>query len=240
MPREEIFVSYSHRDRHWLEELVNTLKPLTRKRRIETWDDTKIGVGSSWRQEISAALGRAKIAVLLVSRSFLASEFIAEHELPPLLDAAKREGTTIVWIAIGHSLYEQTDIAEYQAANDPSRPLNSLSESDADLELVKIARAIDRILDDQTQPSEDEARAVAESDTDKASSEADDVGMTASDRIRQALADGRWAWRSVEALAAKAAITPDETLKLIRADSEIELGRAKSGRTIARLRTRLP
>src|SRR5579871_6413599 len=142
MAREEIFISYSHRDRRWLEELLITLKPLTRKRKIETWDDTKIGVGSLWKREIATALGRAKIAVLLVSRAFLASEFIAENELPPLLEAARSDGLTIFWIAVGFSLYEETEIADYQAANNPSRPLNSLSESEADFELVKIAKAV--------------------------------------------------------------------------------------------------
>jgi internalin A len=91
-------------------------------------------------------LEAASIAVLLVSRYFLASEFITENELPPLLDAAEKDGLSIVWIATGYSLYEETDITEYQAANDPSKPLNSLSEFEVDRELVRIAKAIDALL----------------------------------------------------------------------------------------------
>src|SRR5262249_507977 len=145
--RDQIFVSYSHRDKQWLDELLITLKPLTRKRKIQVWDDTRIRAGERWRNEIEQALRRAKIAVLLVSRYFLYSDFIADEELPKLLNAAKNDGLNIVWVALGFSSYEDTEIAEYQAVNDPSRPLKSLPVSEMDFELVKIAKAIDSMLE---------------------------------------------------------------------------------------------
>src|SRR5690348_11808017 len=92
----KVFISYSHRDKEYLDQLQEHLKPHVRAGTIPLWVDTDLKPGDDWEAEIKRALASARVAILLVSRSFLASDFIAGEELPKLLDAAKERGARIL------------------------------------------------------------------------------------------------------------------------------------------------
>ena len=141
--RDKVFISYSRQDSKWLNLFQTWLKPLVRKGTLDIWDDTKIKAGTNWKEEIERALASANVAVLLVSKNFLASDFITDHELAPLLNAAANEGLTILWVPVGHSLYNKTDIGAFQAAHDPQRPLNSLPDHELDQAMTKICEQIE-------------------------------------------------------------------------------------------------
>lgn len=140
--KNQVFISYSSKDKKWLRLIKDTLAPFIRKNELDIWDDTRLQAGDKWRDEIAVALDQASIAVMLVSRNFLASDFIAEVELPVLLDAAARKGLRIIWVAVGDCAIETTALKDYQAANNPAKPLNSLNQSDLDKALTKIGRTI--------------------------------------------------------------------------------------------------
>lgn len=140
--RDQVFISYSHKDTKWLDKLQTMLKPMMRNNTISVWDDTAIKPGSKWRDEIEKALASANVAVLMVSQNFLASDFITKHELPPLLNAAEQEGLKIIWVPVSYCMYEETEIHEYQAAHTPSQPLQSLKGAKLDQVLVNICQEI--------------------------------------------------------------------------------------------------
>lgn len=79
---------------------------------------------------------------MLVSADFLASDFISQDELPPLLEAAEKEGLKIIWILIKDCLYDYTPIKDYQAAHDLSTALNGLPEHKQQATLKKISKRI--------------------------------------------------------------------------------------------------
>ena len=138
-----IFISYSHSDEKWLERLKTHLKVLAKfSENVEFWEDTKLRGGDKWREEITAAIGRANVAVLLVSTDFLASDFIANDELPPILRKAEEEGTRVLPLIVSPCVFELSEISEFQAINSPDRTLADLGDDEAAinrvyLELIK-------------------------------------------------------------------------------------------------------
>jgi hypothetical protein len=140
--RDRVFISFSHGDTVWKDQLTIILKPLERNGPVDYWNHRDIASGSKWRTEITAALRAARVVGLLVSPDFLASDFIHNQELPPLLEAAATSGVTILWVAVRASLYKETEIADYQAANDPARPLDLLPLSEANAEFVRVVEQI--------------------------------------------------------------------------------------------------
>jgi len=141
--RRELFISYSHKDLHWLQRLRVYLKPLENQYSLDHWDDSRLQAGDLWRVEIEQALARAKIALLLVSPDFLASNFIDDVELPPLFKAAEREGLKILWVHLRPANWEShEDIAKYQRVIPRSGAVSLLSDADQDEAMVQIAKEI--------------------------------------------------------------------------------------------------
>jgi len=144
--RHHVFISYSHRDKKWLSELQTMLKPLVRVGLIEVWDDNKIKPGATWKTEIERALASAKVAVLLVTANFLASDFIASNELPPLLQAARDRGLVVLWIYFSSCLYEITEIANFQAAHGIGRALDRMPKPNRQAVLSEVCGYIRNLL----------------------------------------------------------------------------------------------
>ncbi len=142
--KKTVFISYSHDDKEWLDRLRKSLKLLERKGLIDIWDDTEIQPGDKWHAEIDKALQSSKVAVLLVSQNFAASDFILDEELPFILESAEREQVRLMWVAVSSAPYDDLGIGQYQALNDPQRPLDSLDTGEQNSELTAIYDAIKR------------------------------------------------------------------------------------------------
>jgi len=139
-----IFISYSHKDSKWLERVTTHLKPLKKESNISLWSDKLIKPGEKWEEKIYYSLNSSKVAILLVSADFLASDFITNNELPPLLEAAEKKGTTILPVFISDSRFDMIkSISQFQAINDPKKPLLDLTESEQEKVFVKLCHTIE-------------------------------------------------------------------------------------------------
>jgi hypothetical protein len=142
--RTKVFISYSHSDAEWLQRLQVHLRPLVRTSTIDLWADTKITPGSKWQDEIGRALAATKVAILLVSADFMASDYIAGRELPALLEASEKDGAIILLVIVSPSLFqEEPSLSQFQAVNDPKTPLVDLPKGKQEAVFVNVAQQIE-------------------------------------------------------------------------------------------------
>jgi tetratricopeptide (TPR) repeat protein len=77
----KVFYSYSHEDEELRDKLEKHLALLRRSGVIQSWHDRSIGAGSEWKGQINEHLDAADIILLLISSSFLASNYCYDKEL---------------------------------------------------------------------------------------------------------------------------------------------------------------
>jgi hypothetical protein len=142
--KKRLFVSYSHTDKEFLDRLMIHLRPLQRKGMVDLWADTRIAAGADWKAQISHSLAAANIAILLISADFLASDFIANDELPPLLAQAELAGTRIIPVILKPSGFQRDPVlSRFQAINDFKAPLIGMDEAARETVFAKIAELME-------------------------------------------------------------------------------------------------
>lgn len=78
----EVFLSYAHDDLSTCTELVKHLSPHVREGQLKVWHDRIMAIGPGWESQLIGQLERAGVIVLLISPSFMASEFCMTVEMP--------------------------------------------------------------------------------------------------------------------------------------------------------------
>ena len=87
MPAVKLFLSWAHADQGLKEDLVSRLTPRlknVKRHDFDWWEDSLIISGEEWEEEIYSRFDEGDYIVQLVSHSFLASDFIRDHEIPGL------------------------------------------------------------------------------------------------------------------------------------------------------------
>ena len=84
----KVFISYAHDDEPYFKVFAKTLKTqLKSKSNYEyvVWDDNQIHIGSLWDDEINQKIANSNLAILCISDSFLASDYIKAKEFGVLI-----------------------------------------------------------------------------------------------------------------------------------------------------------
>jgi tetratricopeptide (TPR) repeat protein len=149
--RNRVFVSYSHKDKDWLNKFRDVLAPEIRNGRVDYWDDKELQPGDPWYDRIIESISVSRVAVLFVTPNFLSSRFIMEDELPRIIKASG-DGLTIIWIPIFGTFYgidvspEVKNLNCLQAACDAGKPLAELDDTSQTATLLELCRHLQRLL----------------------------------------------------------------------------------------------
>jgi len=141
-----IFISYSHKDRAWLDYVRSFFEPLATHWNLQIWDDQKLRIGDDWRGDIYSAVDACRVFIVLVSRYALASTFIATEEVGRVWKRPKGE---VQFCPIVVTPYYTRPLPWLDHPN--RRPpdntaLSELADPARDREMAAIAEQIDAII----------------------------------------------------------------------------------------------
>jgi hypothetical protein len=146
--RKDIFISYSHapEDMPHFEEMKNQLGSLKYFGiDAHVWEDTQIRVGDDWAKTIETALAKTKVAVLLISPSFMSSKLINEKELVSFMELVEREQGKIMPVLLRDVAFHfHPFLKKYQFLN-AEKPMNALSQTEKDALYKKLIEVIAEI-----------------------------------------------------------------------------------------------
>ena len=150
----KVFLSYSHRNSRWRDRLVEQLNVLAGEGLIEVWTDRDIAAGADWLPAIEQAIAETRVAIVLVSPAFFASEFISTKEVPVLLQRRKDEGMQIVPIIVEPCQWQNVAwLAGIQARPLDNKSLKQLRSGEAEAQLAQIAGEVLRLLRGEAAPA---------------------------------------------------------------------------------------
>ena len=135
-----VFISYSHKNAEWLEEMTSALRDAGLDATL--WDDRRIPAASKFEHEISVQLLTSRAVVLLVSEQFLASNFIQSRELKGALQLAEDGHLKLFWLTVSECNLRGAELEKFQAVHDSAEPLDSMSADERKAVWQKLNAAI--------------------------------------------------------------------------------------------------
>jgi hypothetical protein len=98
MQKRNVFISYSHKDEPYLNQLVPFLHSIPGIADVVWFDTQKIAIGENFHNEIQQALRESRVAIVLLSEHFFTSEYITQHELPFLIEEAENRDVELGYL----------------------------------------------------------------------------------------------------------------------------------------------
>ena len=159
----ELFFSYSHKDEALRGRLEEHLAVLRRQGVISGWHDRKIGAGEEWRGKISQHLESAHIILLLISPSFLNSDYCVDIEMDCALRRHDANEARVIPVLLRSVQWTRAPFARLNVIPRNAKPVNRWRDrEEAFSEIAReIGNAVDELLAGHTPPEREPEPPVA-------------------------------------------------------------------------------
>src|SRR5689334_22547581 len=111
----EIFCCYAREDQQLLNDLKDHLMPLQRQGLIKLWADTDISAGTEWEKEINQHLNTAQIILLLISPSFMKSDYCYSKEKTRAIERHEQGEARVIPVILRLVIWQGALFSKFQA-----------------------------------------------------------------------------------------------------------------------------
>jgi hypothetical protein len=142
-----VFISYSHRDEDYKDELIVHLASLKRQGKIRAWQDRDIEAGAEWDAEIKQQLESAEIILLLITPRFLASDYCFDLEMQRAVQRHGEGTARVIPIIVKPCDWQGTPFSKLQMVPKDAKPITRwVDQDEAFLDVVKgIRRTVESL-----------------------------------------------------------------------------------------------
>lgn len=125
-----VFFSYSHDDEEQRNQLEKHLALLKRQGLVESWHDRRILAGEPLDDAIDAELEQADVVLLLVSASFIASDYCYSREMGRAIERHQRGEARVIPVIVRNCDWHSAPFGKLKAVPKDGKPIASWANPD--------------------------------------------------------------------------------------------------------------
>jgi hypothetical protein len=133
----KVFISYSHKDEEFKNNLTEHMSGLVRSGTISEWNDRKIVPGTDWSHEINENLKNSDLILFLISSSFLSSDYCVNIEAETALSMHNSGEAQLIPIVIRAVEWSDSPLSKLQGLPKDAKPVASPNNDEAWVDVIQ-------------------------------------------------------------------------------------------------------
>jgi len=150
----KIFYCYARKDKRLRDELERHMATLDRLKQVMSWYDREILPGTEWKSEIHRHLDASDIVLLLISHSFIQSDYCYGVEMHRALERHKAGASSVLPIILRPCNWKELPIGVFQALPENGKPITRWQNRDEAFQNVVagIQEVVKRLITQRSEP----------------------------------------------------------------------------------------